>query len=91
MVIQSSNSRNAICTSTPSIMNGHASPTIRACTRATGTINGKLNKAITDQLITVSKLRMINQMGKISRYDMWQVERAIRVQLALSNHNRGKV
>lgn len=55
------------------------------------TINGKLNKALADQLTTVSKLRMINQMGKVSREDMWQVERAIKVQLALSDNNREEV
>ena len=49
------------------------------------TINGKLNKALADQITTVSKLRMINQMGKVSREDMWQVERAVKVQLAMSN------
>ena len=49
------------------------------------TINGKLNKALADQLTTVSKIRMINQMGKISREDMWQVERAIRIQLDMSD------
>ena len=55
------------------------------------TINGKLNKALADQLTTVSKLRMINQMGKISREDMWQVERAIKVQLAMTDNNREEV
>ena len=49
------------------------------------TINGKQNKALADQLATISKLRMINQMGKISREDMWQVERAIRIQLDMSD------
>ena len=52
------------------------------------TINGKQNKALADQLTTVSKLRMINQIGKVSREDMWQVERAIKVQLAISDNNR---
>ena len=51
------------------------------------TINGKVNKALADQLTTVSKLRMINQLGKITSEDMWQVERAIRVQLSLSDKN----
>lgn len=51
------------------------------------TIDGKLNKALVDQLTTVSKLRIINQMGKITREDMWQVERAIKVQLALSDQD----
>lgn len=55
------------------------------------TINGKLNKALADQLTTISKLRMINQMGKISREDMWQVERAIKVQLALSDNNQEEI
>ncbi|NQT74639.1 MAG: type II toxin-antitoxin system PemK/MazF family toxin [Chloroflexi bacterium] len=55
------------------------------------TINGKLNKALADQLTTISKLRIINQMGKISREDMWQVERAIKIQLALSDNNREDV
>lgn len=55
------------------------------------TINGKLNKALADQLTTVSKLRMMNQTGKVSREDMWQVERAIRVQLSLSDDNREEV
>ena len=55
------------------------------------TINGKLNKALADQLTTVSKLRMINQMGKISREDMWQIERAVKVQLAISDNNREEV
>ncbi|MFO8010826.1 MAG: type II toxin-antitoxin system PemK/MazF family toxin [Dehalococcoidia bacterium] len=47
------------------------------------TINNKQHKSLADQLTTVSKLRMINQFGKVSREDMWQVERAIKVQLAL--------
>ena len=50
-------------------------------------IDSKLNKASADQLTTVSKLRMISQMGKITREDMWQVERAIRIQLALFDNN----
>ena len=55
------------------------------------TISSKLNKAMADQITTVSKLRMINQMGKISRADMWQVERAVKVQLAMSDHDREEV
>ncbi len=51
------------------------------------TINGKQHKALADQLTTVSKLRMINQFGKASREDMWQVERAIKVQLGLPDTN----
>ena len=48
------------------------------------TLGGKLNKAMADQLTTVSKMRLINSIGKLSRDDMSQVERAIKVQLALS-------
>jgi len=47
------------------------------------TLGGKLNKAMADQLTTVSKMRLVSQVGKLSRDDMSQVERAIRVQLAL--------
>ena len=47
------------------------------------TLKGKLNKAMADQLTTVSKMRLINQIGKVSRDDMSQVERAIKVQLGL--------
>ena len=49
-------------------------------------INGKLHKALADQLTTVSKLRVMTVIGKVSREDMWQVERAIRLQLALSDN-----
>lgn len=48
------------------------------------TINGKLSKAMADQLTTVSKERLINQVGRLSRDDMPQVERAVQVQLGLS-------
>ena len=49
------------------------------------TIKGKQNKAMADQLTTVSKMRLLDQIGKISRDDIWQVERAIKVQLGLSS------
>jgi len=47
------------------------------------TVNGHLNKAMADQLTTVGKSRLINQVSKITRDDMLQVERAIKLQLAL--------
>ena len=47
------------------------------------TLGGKLNKAMADQLATVSKMRLINQIGKLSREDTRQVERAVKVQLGL--------
>ncbi len=48
------------------------------------TLKGKLNKAMADQLTTVSKMRLMNQIGKLSRDDIWQVERAMKIQLGLS-------
>ena len=44
---------------------------------------GKQNKAMADQLTTVSKLRLLNRAGRLSASDLNQVERAIIVQLAL--------
>jgi mRNA interferase MazF len=44
-------------------------------------INGKQNKAMADQIATVSKGRLRNKMGKISLEDMQRVEQAIKVQL----------
>ncbi len=49
------------------------------------TITGKQNKAMADQLTTVSKMRLINKIDKLSRDDMQQVERAIKVQLGMSS------
>ena len=46
-------------------------------------LNGRRNKAMADQLTTVSKLRLINREGSLSAEDMRRVEHAIRVQLAL--------
>ena len=34
------------------------------------TVNGKANKAMADQLTTVSKLRLINHVGKVSHADI---------------------
>lgn len=47
------------------------------------TVRGKKSKAMADQLTTVSKLRLKNKAGAISKADLTQVERAIKVQLAL--------
>jgi mRNA interferase MazF len=46
-------------------------------------LNGKQNKAMANQLTTVSKLRLRNMAGQLSRADMEKVEHAIKVQLAL--------
>ena len=47
------------------------------------TLNGKPNKAMADQLMTVSKLRLSNVAGKLSGHDLKKVERVIKTQLGL--------
>jgi mRNA interferase MazF len=46
-------------------------------------LNGKQNKAMADQLATVSKLRLFNRVGVISADDMQKVGEAIKIQLDL--------
>jgi len=46
-------------------------------------LNGKVNKAMADQITTVSKLRLINRVGGLSSADMRQVEQVVKVQLGL--------
>ena len=46
-------------------------------------LNGKQNKAMADQLTTVSKVRFLNMIGRLSDADMKKVEQAIKVQLNL--------
>ena len=47
-------------------------------------VRGKKNKAMADQLTTVSKLRLLNLAGRLSRADVRGVEQSIKVQLALT-------
>ena len=47
-------------------------------------LNGKQNKAMTDQLTTVSKTRLLNLIGRVSDVDMKKIEQAIKVQLDLA-------
>jgi len=47
-------------------------------------LNGVTNKAMADQLTTVSKLRLSKLIGKLSLSDIKLVEQAIKVQLELS-------
>ena len=47
------------------------------------TLHRKQNKAIADQLTTVSKLRLTDMAGKLSAADMKNVEQAIKTQLNL--------
>jgi mRNA interferase MazF len=46
-------------------------------------LGNKQQKAIADQLTTVSKLRLINRLGHLSSDDLRKVEQAIKVQLDL--------
>ncbi len=54
------------------------------------TISGRLNKAMADQSTTVAKQRLTNQIGAVSRADMAQMERAVRLQLGLTNPAPGE-
>jgi mRNA interferase MazF len=46
-------------------------------------LNGKQNKAMADQLATVSKLRLSSRIGVLSSDDMDKVGEAIKIQLDL--------
>ncbi len=48
------------------------------------TVQGQKNKTMSDQITTVSKLRLINRIGKLSEEDMRKVEWAVSVQLGFS-------
>jgi mRNA interferase MazF len=48
------------------------------------TLNGKAQKAMADQLTTVSKLRLSNRAGRLSAADITQVERVVKLQLKLA-------
>ncbi|MBI2267668.1 MAG: type II toxin-antitoxin system PemK/MazF family toxin [Armatimonadetes bacterium] len=47
------------------------------------TLKGKQSKALADQLATVSKLRLFDRIGALSKEDMQGVNEAIRIQLDL--------
>lgn len=46
-------------------------------------LNGEQRKAMADQIMTASKLRLTNKMGGISRADMTSVENAVLFQLGM--------
>lgn len=46
-------------------------------------VDGKLSKAMADQIATVSKLRLKTKIGTISEQNMFDLERAIKLQLDL--------
>jgi mRNA interferase MazF len=48
------------------------------------TVRGKKHKAMADQLTTVSKIRLANRVGRLSKNDMQAVEQAVKIQLALT-------
>lgn len=48
------------------------------------TVRRKQHKAMADQLTTVSKHRLQNRAGRLSKIDMGAVEQAIKVQLELT-------
>ena len=47
-------------------------------------LNGKQNKAMADQLTTVSKARLLNLIGNLSQIDMRKIEQVIKIQLAIT-------
>ena len=47
------------------------------------TLGDRQHKAMADQLATVSKTRLVDLAGRLSRADIQKVERAIKVQLSL--------
>lgn len=46
-------------------------------------VEGRQHKAMSDQIATVSKRRIQDRMGQLTRGDLESVERALRVQLEL--------
>ena len=47
------------------------------------TLNGEQRKAMADQIMTASKLRLKNKMGTLSHADVTAIESAILLQLAI--------
>ena len=47
------------------------------------TVAGKQGKAMADQLATVSKQRLLKMIGRATRVEMLEIERAVRIQLEL--------
>lgn len=49
------------------------------------TFEGKPGKALTDQIATVSKERLLNRAGKLTANEIQRIEQAIKIQLGLEN------
>jgi mRNA interferase MazF len=47
------------------------------------TVAGRQSMAMADQIATVSKTRLLNRVGRISSADMYNIEKAIKLQLDL--------
>lgn len=47
------------------------------------TIDGKESKAMADQLTTVSKKRLLSQLGKLSLKDVKAIKRVIKIQIGI--------
>ena len=48
-------------------------------------VREKKHKAMADQLTTVSKTRLVNLVGRLSKADLEGVEQAIKVQLGMAS------
>ena len=48
-------------------------------------VRRRKHKAMADQLTTISKARLVNRVGRLSKTDLEDVGRAIRIQLGLSS------
>ncbi len=48
-------------------------------------VAGKEGKALATQIQTASKERVLNRIGRLSEFELKQVEKAIRVQLGMSD------
>jgi mRNA interferase MazF len=49
-----------------------------------GSIQGKVSKAMADQLATLSKIRLFQRADIITEEDMHKVEQAIKLQLGIT-------
>ena len=47
------------------------------------TFEGKPGKALTDQIATISKERLLNRAGKLTKLEMQRIEYALKLQLGL--------
>ena len=48
------------------------------------TVKGKQSKAMADQLTTISKLRLVSKIGKISKENLKDIERVVMLQLDIN-------